>query len=79
MLIETEKPSAAELRRSAAAVVGPLLELSEEEREFCDRLGRGELVPELLFPDDGDLAARIAASPPLRWKAQNARGGRTDA
>lgn len=79
MLIETEKPSAAELRRAAGAVVSPLLELSEDERKFCDRLGRGELVPKLLFPDDAALAARVAASPPLLWKAQNAsRGGRRD-
>lgn len=79
MLFETEKPSAADLRRAAAVVVAPLLELSEEEREFCDRLGRGELVPDLLFPEDAALAARVAASPPLLWKAQHAsRGGRSD-
>jgi hypothetical protein len=77
MLIETEKPSAAELRRAAGAVIGPLLELSEEEREFCERLERGELAPELLFPDDADLTRRIAASPPLRWKARHAASRQT--
>lgn len=73
MLVEGERPPGEELRRRARGVLAPFLDLSAQEKEYCDRLQRGELVPELLFPDAPDLAARVAASPPLRWKAQNAR------
>jgi len=48
-------------------------DLTRAEREYCDRLQRGELVPELLFPDAPELAARVEVSPPLQWKARNAR------
>ena len=32
-----------------------------------------ERTPELLFPSDPDLAARVRRHPALVWKAQNAR------
>lgn len=74
MLVKGERPTGGELRSHARAVLEPFLDLSPAEREYCDRLQHGELTPELLFPDAPDLAARAAASPPLRWKAQNAGG-----
>jgi hypothetical protein len=52
---------------------GRLLELSDAEREYTDRLQMGELRPGLLFPDDPELAARLARHPALLWKAKNAR------
>lgn len=72
-MIGEARPSGEDLRRRAGEVVAPLLELSSEEREYCDRLQRGDLVPELLFPDDPKLASRVASSPPLVWKALNAQ------
>ena len=45
----------------------------EAEREYTTRLQRGELRPELLFPEDAQFAGRIARHPALLWKAQNAR------
>ena len=73
MLVAGAQPTGDEIRAAALSVVQPLLNLSPEEREYCDRLQVGELVTELLFPDDPGLASRVAASPPLRWKADNAR------
>jgi hypothetical protein len=48
------------------------VQLTDAEREFTDRLQRGELRPELLFADQPDLAARAARHPGLLWKVQNA-------
>jgi hypothetical protein len=50
-----------------------LLELAGEEREFTDRLQEGELCPELLFPDDTEMAGLLARHPALLWKVKNAR------
>lgn len=73
MLQHSVTPSAADLRDAAWAVVGPLLELTPAEREYTDRIQVGELHPELLFPDDEELAARVARHPALLWKAENAK------
>jgi hypothetical protein len=62
-----------ELRRSAWEAVAPLLDLTGAEREFTARLQVGELRPDLIFPDDADLADRLGRHPALLWKAQNAR------
>lgn len=72
MLQDSVRPNAADLRDAAWAVVGPLLELTPAEREYTDRIQVGELRPELLFPDDEELAARVARHPALLWKAENA-------
>jgi hypothetical protein len=34
---------------------------------------RGELLPELLFPDDSQEAGRVAMHPALLWKMVNVR------
>jgi predicted nucleotidyltransferase component of viral defense system len=73
MLAASARPKAADLRAAAWAVVGPLLELTPAEREYTDRIQVGELRPDLLFPDDEGLAARVARHPALLWKAENAR------
>ncbi len=73
MLLGSERPTAEELRTGAWEVVGPLLGLSEPEREYCARLQAGELRPELLFPADPELAGRVRRHPALLWKTQNAR------
>lgn len=73
MLIRGNEPSASELRGGAWSVVAPLLDLDEAEREYTDRLQIGELAPEVLFPDEGEMAERLRRHPALLWKAQNAR------
>jgi hypothetical protein len=73
MLIAGDQPSAALLRERAWAVVSPLLDLDDAEREYTERLQVGELRPELLFPDDTAMAERVARHPALLWKARNAR------
>lgn len=72
-LVAGERPPADMLRYSAWATVAPLLQLTDLEREFTDRLQRGDLRPELLFPEDDEMVSRLARHPALRWKAQNAR------
>jgi predicted nucleotidyltransferase component of viral defense system len=73
MLLADDRPAAGELREAAWVATQPLLELTSAEREYCERLQHGELAPELLFPADRELAERVAVSPPLLWKAENAR------
>ena len=73
MLAESARPMAADMREAAWAVVDPLLDLAPAEREYTDQLQVGELRPDLLFPNDENLAARVARHPALLWKAENAR------
>lgn len=72
MLIRGETPNAADLVGEAWAAIETFLCLTTREREFSDRLQRGELLPELLFPDDEELAEAVRRHPSLLWKAQNA-------
>ena len=67
-----EMPTGPELRAAAWKVVAPLLDLTDAEREFTDRLQRGELRPDLIFGAQPDLAARAAHHPGLLWKVENA-------
>ena len=73
MLTAGDEPAADALRVEAWAAVAPFLVLGVDEREYCERLQRGELRSELLFPDRGDLADRVRRHPALLWKAHNAR------
>lgn len=73
MLSRSRQVTAADLKRQAWGVVQPLLALDDGEREYTDRLQRGDLHPELLFADDPAMAARLREHPVLRWKADNAR------
>jgi len=50
-----------------------LLRLTAAEREFSRRIQEGDLRPELLFPRDARMVARLRAHPVLLWKVQNAR------
>lgn len=72
VLVAGDRPTGEEIRAAALSVAEPLLDLAPQERKYCDRLQVGELHTELLFPHDPELASRVAASPPLRWKAENA-------
>jgi hypothetical protein len=68
-----DRPTMKDLWASAEPLVSGWLSLQENEREYTRRLQRGELQPELLFPDDEPLATTLRAHPVLCWKAQNAR------
>lgn len=68
-----DRPNAVQLREAAWTVVAPLVALTPGEREYIDRLQAGDLRPELLFPDDDELAGRVARHPALLWKADNAK------
>ena len=78
MLQGSVRPKAADLRDAAWAVVSPLLELTPAEREYTDRIQVGELRPDLLFPDDEELATRVSRHPALLWKAENAKRHRKE-
>jgi len=73
MLHSAERPEADELKERAWYVVAPLVTLDDAEREYIDQIHAGELMPELLFPDDGELANRLARHPALLWKIENVR------
>jgi predicted nucleotidyltransferase component of viral defense system len=73
MLHSGEQPVAKQLKKQAWSVVEPLVNLDDVEREYIDRVHAGELSPELLFPDDEELANRLTRYPPLLWKIENVR------
>jgi hypothetical protein len=73
MLRRDDRPTAAELAERAWAVVAPLIDLSDGEREYCDRLQKGELRLDLLLEKDDALRERLERHPALQWKAKNAR------
>lgn len=73
MLHSDEQPTASELKEQAWSIVGPLMVLDEAEREYIDRVHAGELSPEVLFPNDEELANRLMRYPALLWKIENVR------
>ena len=73
MLNETETCAGHDLRERTWTIVGPLLDLDDDEREYTERIQRGELRSELLFFDDHELVDRLSRHPALLWKAENAR------
>lgn len=78
MLAGDSRPSRLDLARRCRQVLRPLLALTEIEIEieieYCDRLQRGELRPELALGDGDLLAERFCVHPALKWKALNAGG-----
>ena len=72
MLAGTSRPRREDLVLRCRAVLEPLLTLSEQEVEYCDRLQRGELKPELVFGEADPMSERFRAHPALMWKALNA-------
>jgi predicted nucleotidyltransferase component of viral defense system len=73
MLPSDQRPQAKELREKAWSVLKPLVTLENEEREYIERIHIGELLPELLFPNDDEMADSLRRHPALRWKIENVR------
>ena len=73
LLRQDDRPTASDLRANVTRFVRPWVELSDPEREYVERLQRGELHPELVFPDDAAMAEKLRRHPALLWKAKNAR------
>ena len=76
MLQVDQPPTADALKADAWRVMAPLVDLSEAEREYIDCVHAGELRPELLFPDDETLVARLHEHPALQWKLDNVKRNR---
>jgi len=73
MLAAGLPPSAAALVDEAWSVLAPFVELRPHETEYVEAVQRGELRPEILFPDQPDDANVIANHPAIRWKVENVR------
>lgn len=73
MLSGSVRPARADLATRAWAIIEPVLALSGRELEYCERLQRGELRPELVFDDDEPMVECFREHPALQWKALNAR------
>ena len=73
MLHRDEQPVAEELKEQAWSVLEPLVTLNDEEREYIDLVQKGELLPELLFPDDEEFTALLKCHPALLWKVKNVK------
>jgi len=75
MLMQKAELSRATLVEAAKSAVAPLLELEDEEVEFCDALNRGEFMPSLLLRAWPEILSELESHPALLWKAQNAKTG----
>jgi predicted nucleotidyltransferase component of viral defense system len=73
MLIGKALLQAGDLVEHSWASIAPLMMLADNEEKYVASIQRGELYPELLFPDDPEEAKRIAAHPAILWKLVNAR------
>jgi predicted nucleotidyltransferase component of viral defense system len=73
MLQSDEQPVANTLKEQAWSVMEPLVTLDDAEREYIDRVHASVLSPELLFPDDEDLANKLLRYPALLWKIENVK------
>ena len=73
MLATAESPDAEAMADQAWNIVAPLVKLSTAEADYVDAAGKGELHPEILFPDNAELATIIETHPAIRWKVDNAR------
>jgi predicted nucleotidyltransferase component of viral defense system len=74
-LAEAPRPQewARRLQEECRRHLGVVLPLSDQEREFLDRLlDHGEIEPSLLT-SDGEMVQRIRNHPLLQWKALNVR------
>jgi hypothetical protein len=73
LLRQTDRPTAAQLRAQAWAIVAPWLTLSDNEKAYVECLQHGDFKPELLFRQDRRMIERLQRHPALLWKLQNAR------
>ncbi len=73
MLVPNARLNAQELRQRAWAIAAPLLALDDAEREYIERIQRGEIRGELLFPGDDEMVERLRRHPAVRWRVDNIR------
>ena len=73
MLTPEARTNADKLKVDAWTAIKPLLHLNDAEREYIERIHKGELKPELLFPEDEEFSRLVAAHPALHWKVENVR------
>jgi len=68
-----ERPDRAWLTEAITPLVRGLVDLSDAEREYAERIQWGEFHPELVAGDYPDLLARVQQHPGLLWKVENGR------
>jgi predicted nucleotidyltransferase component of viral defense system len=73
MLAVDAPPRADDLVKQAWAMLSEFMTLRPNEAAYIASIERGELRPELLFPDDPEAAQRIAEHPAILWKVTNVR------
>lgn len=73
VLHESDTTTRAQIIQTAKSILAPMLELAENELLFIDELQIGNYRPELLFPENQELVARVSRHPALLWKATNAK------
>ena len=63
-----ERPNLASLAVSIKPLVLPLVTLSDDEREYVERIQWGDFLPELVVKDRPELLERVQRHPGLLWK-----------
>jgi len=72
-LVKETKVSAKDLIAESWSVVNPLLQFNRAEEEYLEGIESGRARTELLFRDNPEQAAQIAAHPAIEWKLRNVR------
>lgn len=73
MLMDGSQPRPETLVKRSWDAISHLMRLSGQEMDFIAASQRGELAPELLFPDCPEAAQQVAAHPAILWKLVNVR------
>jgi len=71
MLSRGSQASLTEIVDQAFKVLDSILVYEDHELEYITRVHKGDLELNLLFPQDKDIATRLAGHPALAWKLQN--------
>jgi hypothetical protein len=74
MLVDTEPLRSDDLINRAWEVMGRFVVLKPNEEEFIAGIGRGVLLPELLFKSGSEDEKKINDHPAIQWMVTNVRG-----
>jgi len=65
-----DRPTAPEMLKAVSPLLATVLD-HKREATYLEAMAARNYRPELLFPDEGAIVARIKQHPALLWKAEN--------
>jgi len=70
LLKADDRPTVPEMLKVVSPVLGTVLD-HKREAAYLEAMAAGQYLPELLFPEQPEIAERIQQHPALLWKADN--------